>query len=136
MGQSGISHGSSRRSARGCRFPDIEYAELIVDNACMQLVRDPTQYDMLIMCALLSPSHTRLPARSAACSCAPMHVCTSPERLCAHMTVWAQMGVLSYRLLIRLMFAADGASQGLWMVIALARAVCRQPGMTCAEQLA
>mmetsp|Transcript_12995 Transcript_12995/g.39348 ORF Transcript_12995/g.39348 Transcript_12995/m.39348 type:complete len:361 (+) Transcript_12995:189-1271(+) len=31
------------------RFPDIEYKEIIVDNACMQLVRDPTQYDMLVM---------------------------------------------------------------------------------------
>ncbi len=31
------------------RYPDIEYKEVIVDNACMQLVRDPTQYDMLVM---------------------------------------------------------------------------------------
>lgn len=31
------------------RFPDVAYSEVIVDNACMQLVRDPTQYDMLLM---------------------------------------------------------------------------------------
>lgn len=31
------------------RYPDIQYEELIVDNACMQLVRDPTQFDMLLM---------------------------------------------------------------------------------------
>ena len=33
-----------------CRYPDIAYHEVIVDNACMQLVRDPTQYDMLVRC--------------------------------------------------------------------------------------
>jgi isocitrate dehydrogenase (NAD+) len=31
------------------KYPQIEYSEIIVDNACMQLVRDPTQYDMLLM---------------------------------------------------------------------------------------
>lgn len=31
------------------KYPDIEYEELIVDNACMQLVRDPTQFDVLVM---------------------------------------------------------------------------------------
>ena len=31
------------------RYPEIEYEELIVDNACMQLVRDPTQFDVLVM---------------------------------------------------------------------------------------
>ncbi|CAD7697608.1 unnamed protein product [Ostreobium quekettii] len=30
-------------------YPDIVYEELIVDNACMQLVRDPTQFDVLVM---------------------------------------------------------------------------------------
>jgi isocitrate dehydrogenase (NAD+) len=30
------------------RFPAIEYEELIVDNACMQLVTDPTRYDVLV----------------------------------------------------------------------------------------
>lgn len=30
-------------------YPDIKYEELIVDNACMQLVRDPTQFDVLCM---------------------------------------------------------------------------------------
>ncbi len=29
--------------------PEIEYRELIVDNACMQLVMDPTQFDMLVL---------------------------------------------------------------------------------------
>jgi len=31
------------------RFPDIEYKELIVDNACMQMVLKPEQYDMLLL---------------------------------------------------------------------------------------
>lgn len=31
------------------RYPHIEYEEVIVDNACMQLVRDPTQFDVLVM---------------------------------------------------------------------------------------
>jgi isocitrate dehydrogenase (NAD+) len=30
-------------------FPDIEYKELIIDNACMQMVLNPTQYDMLLL---------------------------------------------------------------------------------------
>eukprot|EP00798_Chlamydomonas_sp_ICE-L_P016390 gene16390-22592_t len=30
-------------------YPDIKYNELIVDNACMQLVKDPTQFDVLVM---------------------------------------------------------------------------------------
>jgi isocitrate dehydrogenase (NAD+) len=30
------------------RFPEIEYEELIVDNMCMQLVLDPTRYDVLV----------------------------------------------------------------------------------------
>lgn len=29
-------------------FPHIEYEELIVDNACMQLVTDPTRYDVMV----------------------------------------------------------------------------------------
>lgn len=29
-------------------FPEIQYDELIVDNACMQLVTDPTRYDVLL----------------------------------------------------------------------------------------
>ena len=36
-----------RRVAR--RYPGIQYEELIVDNACMQLVRDPAQFDVLLM---------------------------------------------------------------------------------------
>lgn len=31
------------------KYPDIHYEELIVDNACMQLVRDPLQFDVLCM---------------------------------------------------------------------------------------
>src|SRR5271169_136461 len=30
-------------------YPDIEYKELIVDNACMQMVINPTQFDMLLL---------------------------------------------------------------------------------------
>jgi isocitrate dehydrogenase (NAD+) len=30
-------------------FPDIEYKELIVDNACMQMVINPHQFDMLLL---------------------------------------------------------------------------------------
>jgi isocitrate dehydrogenase (NAD+) len=31
------------------RYPAITYDEIIVDNACMQLVLDPTRYDMLLL---------------------------------------------------------------------------------------
>lgn len=37
----------ARRVQKG--YPDLEYQELIVDNACMQLVKDPTQFDVLVM---------------------------------------------------------------------------------------
>jgi isocitrate dehydrogenase (NAD+) len=30
-------------------YPDIEYRELIIDNACMQIVLDPGQFDMLLL---------------------------------------------------------------------------------------
>lgn len=30
-------------------YPEIEYNELIIDNACMQMVKDPTQFDVLLM---------------------------------------------------------------------------------------
>src|SRR6202020_1031417 len=30
-------------------YPEIEYKELIVDNACMQIVLNPQQFDMLLM---------------------------------------------------------------------------------------
>ena len=39
-----------RRVARD--YPEIAYDELIVDNACMQLVRDPTRFDVLLMANL------------------------------------------------------------------------------------
>ncbi len=31
------------------RFPEIVYDEIIVDNACLQLVLDPTRFDMLLL---------------------------------------------------------------------------------------
>jgi isocitrate dehydrogenase (NAD+) len=31
------------------QYPEIEYKELIVDNACMQMVLDPAQFDMLLL---------------------------------------------------------------------------------------
>jgi len=31
------------------QFPEIQYDEIIVDNACMQLVLDPTRYDLLLL---------------------------------------------------------------------------------------
>jgi isocitrate dehydrogenase (NAD+) len=30
-------------------FPTIDYKEMIVDNACMQMVMDPLQFDMLLL---------------------------------------------------------------------------------------
>jgi isocitrate dehydrogenase (NAD+) len=38
---------SCRRVAR--EYPSIGYTEVIVDNLCMQLVRDPGQYDVLLL---------------------------------------------------------------------------------------
>jgi isocitrate dehydrogenase (NAD+) len=39
------------RSVRGVaeQFPDVEYKELIVDNACMQIVINPDQFDILLL---------------------------------------------------------------------------------------
>jgi len=36
-----------RRVAKG--FPEVTYDEMIVDNTCMQLVLDPTRFDMLLL---------------------------------------------------------------------------------------
>jgi isocitrate dehydrogenase (NAD+) len=36
-----------RQTAAG--YPGIEYGEIIVDNACMQLVLDPTRFDVLLL---------------------------------------------------------------------------------------
>lgn len=36
-----------RKVAR--EYPEIHYSELIVDNCCMQLVQDPTRYDVLLL---------------------------------------------------------------------------------------
>ena len=35
--------------AVAAEYPEIEYKELIVDNACMQMVLDPQQFDMLLL---------------------------------------------------------------------------------------
>jgi isocitrate dehydrogenase (NAD+) len=37
----------ARRVARD--HPDIRYREIIIDNCCMQLVKDPTQFDVLLL---------------------------------------------------------------------------------------
>jgi isocitrate dehydrogenase (NAD+) len=46
-----LSDGLFLRSVRtvAAQFPSIEYKELIVDNACMQMVMDPLQFDMLLL---------------------------------------------------------------------------------------
>jgi isocitrate dehydrogenase (NAD+) len=46
-----LSDGLFLRSVRAVaeQFPEIEYKELIVDNACMQIVMDPQQFDMLLL---------------------------------------------------------------------------------------
>lgn len=31
------------------KYPQIEYKEILVDNACMQLVQDPTQFDVMVL---------------------------------------------------------------------------------------
>ena len=46
-----LSDGLFLRSVRtvAAQFPEIQYKELIVDNACMQIVIDPLQFDMLLL---------------------------------------------------------------------------------------
>jgi isocitrate dehydrogenase (NAD+) len=46
-----LSDGLFLRSVRAvaAQFPQIEYKELIVDNACMQMVMDPQQFGMLLL---------------------------------------------------------------------------------------
>jgi len=46
-----MSDGLFLRSVRAVatQFPEVHYAELIVDNACMQMVIDPQQFDMLLL---------------------------------------------------------------------------------------
>jgi len=46
-----LSDGLFLRSVRAVatQFPEIEYKELIVDNACMQIVMDPQQFDVLLL---------------------------------------------------------------------------------------
>src|SRR6201993_3067064 len=46
-----LSDGLFLRSIRAiaAEFPEIEYKEMIVDNACMQIVMNPYQYDILVM---------------------------------------------------------------------------------------
>jgi isocitrate dehydrogenase (NAD+) len=43
---SGLFLNTARSVAR--EFPGIEFRELIVDNACLQLVRDPTRFDIIV----------------------------------------------------------------------------------------
>jgi isocitrate dehydrogenase (NAD+) len=46
-----LSDGLFLRSVRAvaAQVPEIEYKELIVDNACMQIVMDPQQFDVLLL---------------------------------------------------------------------------------------
>jgi isocitrate dehydrogenase (NAD+) len=46
-----LSDGLFLKSVRivAAEYPDIEYKELIVDNACMQAVLNPNQFDMLLL---------------------------------------------------------------------------------------
>src|SRR5438094_9909922 len=46
-----LSDGLFLKSVRvvAAKFPAIEYKELIVDNACMQIVMEPLQFDMLLL---------------------------------------------------------------------------------------
>ena len=46
-----LSDGLFLRSVRtvAAQFPEIQYKELIVDNACMQIVMDPLQFDVLLL---------------------------------------------------------------------------------------
>src|SRR6267142_414884 len=46
-----LSDGLFLKSVRAvaAQFPAIEYKELIVDNACMQIVMDPQQFDVLLL---------------------------------------------------------------------------------------
>jgi isocitrate dehydrogenase (NAD+) len=46
-----LSDGLFLHSARkvAAEYPDIEYKELIVDNACMQMVLNPDQFDVLLL---------------------------------------------------------------------------------------
>ena len=37
----------TRKVAEG--FPEVEYKELIIDNACMQMVLDPSQFDVMVL---------------------------------------------------------------------------------------
>src|SRR5882762_10314321 len=51
-----LSDGLFLRSVRAvaAQFPQIEYKELIVDNACMQIVMDPQQFDMQALSTISS----------------------------------------------------------------------------------
>jgi isocitrate dehydrogenase (NAD+) len=46
-----LSDGLFLKSIRtvAAKYPEIEYQEMIVDNACMQMVLDPQQFDMLLL---------------------------------------------------------------------------------------
>jgi len=46
-----LSDGLFLKSIRtvAAEFPEIEYKEMIVDNACMQIVMNPQQFDVLLL---------------------------------------------------------------------------------------
>src|ERR1700736_2125344 len=59
-----LSDGLFLRSVRAVaeKYKDIEYKELIVDNACMQMVLNPQQFDMLLLPNLYGDVMSDLPA--------------------------------------------------------------------------
>ena len=73
------------------KYPEIEYRELIVDNACMQLVMNPAQFDMLLLPNLYGDVVSDPPASwedwawcPAAISAMLRHclkLCTGPRRI-------------------------------------------------------
>jgi len=86
-----LSDGLFLRCARAVAkdYPEITYAEHIVDNTCMQLVMNPYQYDMLVMenlygdilsdlCALLSAAWGSFPAPIWATSAPFLKPSTAP----------------------------------------------------------
>src|SRR5437879_5821220 len=64
-----LSDGLFLRSVRAvaAQFPAIEYKELIVDNACMQIVMDTLQFDVLLLPHPHGDVMSELPARLSGC---------------------------------------------------------------------
>ena len=72
----------------GREYPDVELTHLYVDNAAMQLVRDPSQFDVIVTgnlfgdilsdeASVITGSIGMLPSASA--GCAAIRVCSSPS---------------------------------------------------------